>query len=103
MTLKYYSKIWQAMLVLVKNNMRRHVALIRAFPKQDSHLSEAETILIKTIAEYKEDNILDDSKFFHCYILTDILILYIGHKPDRDMAILVGLQKNIFTLPDFSL
>lgn len=62
-TLKYYSKPWQSMLMLAKNNMRRHVALVNAFPERDHHLCEAENILIKTITEYKEEHVLDDSKF----------------------------------------
>ena len=91
MTLKHYSKIWQSMLVLVKNNMRRHVALMHAFPKHNNHLNEAENILIKTISEYKEEHMLDDSKFSHCYIPTDFVILYIGHEVNCDMAVLMGL------------
>jgi hypothetical protein len=31
-TLKYYPPSWQAMLELAKNNMRRHIALVNAFP-----------------------------------------------------------------------
>jgi hypothetical protein len=62
-TLKYYSKAWQSMLIAAKNNMRRHVALVHAFPERDNHLNEANNILIKTIAEYKEQYPLDDSKF----------------------------------------
>ena len=90
-TLKHYSQTWQPMLVVAKNYMRRHVALINAFPERDNNLNEAGNILIKTITEYREEFSLDDSKFFYCYIVTDFVILYIGHEVNRDMAILVGL------------
>jgi hypothetical protein len=77
---------------------------IHAFPERDNNLNEAENILIKTIAECKEEQLLDDSKFFHCYIVTDFAILYIGHEVNRDMAVLVGLWKILsFALPDSSL
>jgi hypothetical protein len=44
--------------MLAKNNMRRHVALINAFPERDHHLCEAENVLIKTITDYKEEHVL---------------------------------------------
>ena len=68
------------------------------------HLNKAENILIKTTAKYKEEHMLDDGKFSHCYILTDFVILYIGHEVNHDMAVLVGLWKfPSFALPDSSL
>ena len=52
----------------------------------------------------KKNMCLDDSKFSHCYILTDFVILYIGHEVNCDMAVLVGLWKFLsFALPDSSL
>ena len=67
------------------------------------YLNKAENILIKTIAEYKE-HMLNDSKFSHCYILTDFVILYIGPEVNYDMAVLMGLWRFLlFALPDSSL
>ena len=31
-TLKYYPPSWQAMLEIAKNNMKKHIALVNAFP-----------------------------------------------------------------------
>lgn len=54
-TLKYYLPLasWQAMLKLAKNNMRRHIALVNAFPLWDRDLKEATLILRNTITEYE--------------------------------------------------
>lgn len=47
------------MLMTAKNNMRRHVAVVNAFPEREKH--EAALILTKTITEHKENKL--DSKF----------------------------------------
>ena len=73
--LKHYSKIWQSMLMLVKNNMRRHMALRHAFPECNNHLNKAKKFSSKPSLNTKNIHVLDDSKFFHCYILTDFVIL----------------------------
>ena len=53
-TMKYYPKPWQCMLITAKNKMRRHVALVNAFPERENHLEEATAIISKTISEYRE-------------------------------------------------
>ena len=60
-TMKYYPPRWQAVLEIAKNNMRKHVALVNAFPRRDRDLKEATLILNNTITEYqrKEGNILE--------------------------------------------
>ena len=71
-TMKYYSNSWQAVLLMAKNNFRRHVALVHAFPEREKHLKEATQILRETIAKYTEGgNELDNSKcpFFPCVII----------------------------------
>lgn len=64
-TMKYYPPCWQAMLEIAKNNMRKHVALVNAFPRRDRDLKEATLILNNTITEYqrKEGNILEPGCF----------------------------------------
>lgn len=52
-TMKYYPQSWQAMLEIAKNNMRKYVALINAFPQRDRDLKEATLILKNTITEYQ--------------------------------------------------
>ncbi len=39
--MKYYPQGWKNMLEMAKNNMRRHVALVNAFPRRDRDLKEA--------------------------------------------------------------
>ncbi|KAF8808225.1 hypothetical protein BYT27DRAFT_7337869 [Phlegmacium glaucopus] len=60
-TMKYYPPGWQAMLETAKNNMRRHVALVNAFPRRKTDLKQATLILTNTIAEYQmvADNVLE--------------------------------------------
>ncbi|KAF8800631.1 hypothetical protein BYT27DRAFT_7216909 [Phlegmacium glaucopus] len=48
-TMNYYPPGWQTMLEMVKNNMRRHVALVNAFPQRDRDLKEATLILNNTV------------------------------------------------------
>lgn len=64
-TMKYYPPHWQAVLEIAKNNMRKHVALVNAFPRRDRDLKEATLILQNTIAEYEriEGNILEPGHF----------------------------------------
>ncbi|KAF8800630.1 hypothetical protein BYT27DRAFT_7262788 [Phlegmacium glaucopus] len=73
-TMKYYPSGWQTMLEMAKNNMRRHVALVNAFPQRDRDLKEATLILNNTVTEYQriEGNALEPE-----------------YSPDRDMSILV--------------
>ncbi|KAF8800223.1 hypothetical protein BYT27DRAFT_7314444 [Phlegmacium glaucopus] len=72
--MKYYPPGWQTMLEMAKNNMRRHVALINAFPQRDRDLKEATLILNNTVTEYQriEGNGLEPE-----------------YSPDQDMSILV--------------
>jgi hypothetical protein len=53
------------MLEIAKNNMRRHVALVNAFPRRDRDLKEATLVLNNTISEYlrTEGNTLDPGRF----------------------------------------
>ena len=51
-TMKYYPPGWQAVLEIAKNNMRKHVALVNAFPRRDRDLKEATLILNNTVIEY---------------------------------------------------
>ncbi|KAF8799595.1 hypothetical protein BYT27DRAFT_7217631, partial [Phlegmacium glaucopus] len=80
-TMKYYPPGWQAMLETVKNNMRRHVALVNAFPRRETDLKQATLILTNTIAEYQmvADNVLEP-----------------GYSPNRDMSILVFNEHSTF-------
>ena len=55
-TMKYYPPCWQAMLKIAKNNMRKHIALVNAFPWRDRDLKEATLILKNTIMEYERIN-----------------------------------------------
>jgi hypothetical protein len=72
-TMKYYSKSWQSVLLIAKNNFRRYVALVHAFPDREKHLKEATHILRDTIAKYTEEgNELDDGKSPSC-ILSNFL------------------------------
>jgi hypothetical protein len=70
-TMKYYPPCWQAMLEIAKNNMRKHVALVNAFPRRDRDLKEATLILKNAITEYQrtEGNILDPGCFFCLFTL----------------------------------
>lgn len=80
-TMRYYPPCWKAMLEIAKNNMRRHVVLVNAFPRRDRDLKEATLILNNTITEYLriEGNTLDP-----------------GYSPDRDMSILVFNEHSSF-------
>ena len=51
-TMRYYPTGWQAVLEIAKNNMRKHVALVNAFPRRDRDLHEATLILNNTVREY---------------------------------------------------
>jgi hypothetical protein len=64
--MKYYPSGWQSMLEMAKNNMRKHVALVNAFPRRDTDLKEATLILNNTITEYLqiEGNTLETG----CYV-----------------------------------
>lgn len=64
-TMRYYPPCWQAVLEIAKNNMRKHVALVNAFPRRDRDLGEATLILNNTITEYQriEGNTLDQGSF----------------------------------------
>ena len=64
-TMKYYPSCWQAVLEIAKNNMRKHVAFVNAFPRRDRDLKEATLILKNAITEYQrtEGNILDPGFF----------------------------------------
>jgi hypothetical protein len=76
-TMKYYPPCWQAVLEIAKNNMRKHVALVNAFPRRDRDLKEATLILNNTIAEYQriEGNVLDPGYFhyFSNFLVVDLL------------------------------
>lgn len=65
-TMKYYPPGWQSMLEMAKNNMRKHVALVNAFPRRDRDLKDATLILNNTITEYLqiEGNTLETG----CYV-----------------------------------
>jgi hypothetical protein len=67
-TMKYYPPCWQAMLEIAKSNMRKHVALVNAFPRRDRDLKEATLILKNTITEYEriEGNTLEPG----CFLLS---------------------------------
>ncbi|KAF8808096.1 hypothetical protein BYT27DRAFT_7211689 [Phlegmacium glaucopus] len=80
-TMKYYPPGWQTMLEMAKNNMRRHVALVNAFPRRDRDLKEATLILNNTVTEYQriEGNALEPE-----------------YSPDRDMSILVFNEHSSF-------
>ncbi|KAF8802115.1 hypothetical protein BYT27DRAFT_7261232 [Phlegmacium glaucopus] len=69
------------MLEMAKNNMRRHVALVNAFPRRDRDLKEATLILNNTVTEYQriEGNDLEPE-----------------YSPDRDMSILVFNEHSSF-------
>lgn len=69
--MKYYPPCWQAVLEIAKNNMRKHVALVNAFPRRDRDLKEATLILNNTITEYQriEGNTLDQGSFHFFYTL----------------------------------
>lgn len=64
-TLRYYPPGWQAMLEMAKNSMRKHVALVNAFPQRDRDLKDATLILNNTMTEYLriEGNILEPGYF----------------------------------------
>lgn len=86
-TMKYYPPCWQAVLEIAKNNMRRHVALVNAFPRRDRDLKEATLILQNTITEYQrtEGNVLDPgfSSFFSSFSLLIIcfrIFCWSGHE-----------------------
>src|ERR1700678_640099 len=89
-TMKYYPSGWKAMLNIAKNKMRRHVALINAFPRRETDLKVASIIISNTIEEYKEEgNTLEPglvSLNFHLLIIE----CFLGYSLDRDMSILVG-------------
>ena len=53
------------MLEMAKNNMRKHVALVNAFPQRDRDLKDATLILNNTMTEYLwiEGNILEPGYF----------------------------------------
>jgi hypothetical protein len=65
-TMKYYPPSWQAMLEIAKTNMRKHVALVNAFPRRDRDLKDATLILRNAITEYQriEGNALEPGFFF---------------------------------------
>ena len=66
-TMKYYPPSWQAVLELAKNNMRKHIALVNAFPRRDRDLKEATLILKNTITEYERiegNNVLEPGSLF---------------------------------------
>lgn len=66
-TMKYYPPSWQAVLELAKNNMRKHIALVNAFPRRDRDLKEATLILKNTITGYERiegNNVLEPGYLF---------------------------------------
>ena len=54
------------MLEIVKNNMRKHIALVNAFTQRDRDLKEATLILKNMITEYERinGNSLDPGFFY---------------------------------------
>ena len=50
-TMKYYPPSWQGVLEMAKNNMRKHIAVVNAFPRRDTDLKDATLILKNTITE----------------------------------------------------
>lgn len=75
-TMKYYPTCWKTMLEIAKNNMRRHVAIINAFPRRDRDLKEATFVLNNTITEYLriDGNTLDPS-YFIIFLNYQLLII----------------------------
>jgi len=75
-TMKYYPPGWRAMLEMAKNNMRKHVALVNAFPQRDRDLKDATLILNNTVTEYLqiEGNTLEPGCFF-CFFTYWLLIV----------------------------
>jgi hypothetical protein len=74
-TMKYYPPSWQAVLEKAKNNMRKHIALVNAFPRRDRDLKEATLILKNTITEYERiegNNALEPGCLFVFFNLLDI-------------------------------
>jgi len=57
------------MLEIVKNNMRKHIALVNAFLQRDRDLKEATLILNNSITEYQqiEGNTLEPGLFLFCF------------------------------------
>lgn len=75
-TMKYYPPGWRAVLEMAKNNMRKHVALVNAFPQRDRDLKDATLILNNTVTEYLqiEGNTLEPGCFF-CFFTYWLLII----------------------------
>ena len=91
-TMKYYPPCWQAVLEIAKNNMRKYVAVVNAFPRRDQDLKDAMLILKNAITEYEkiEGNTLEHGFSFVFFFKTSqLLIISLGYSPDRDMSILV--------------
>jgi len=59
-------KGWDSILTIAKNNVKRHVAVVHAFPEREKF--EASLILTNTMEQYREEHQLEDRK---SYILTD--------------------------------
>lgn len=89
-TLKYYQGAWQTILITAKNKMRRHVALVNAFPERENHLEEATALITKTISEYREKGVplKGKSSLYNQLVISEYFIL--GFVPNRDMSVLVG-------------
>ena len=51
-TLRYYSQVWRGILEVAKSRMRRHVALVNAFPRREVDLAVAAKLVTNSMGEY---------------------------------------------------
>jgi hypothetical protein len=93
-TLRYYSQSWQGVLAVAKSRMRRHIALVHAFPRREADLSVATKLISNALGEYitLEHHLpMEPGLFFLCSFFS-----YPDHNsildcpPDRQMSILVS-------------
>ena len=69
-TLRYYSTSWWGVLECAKHRMRRHVALVHAFPRREADLGVSSKLIANSRAEYLEydDHLPLEPGFFFSFI-----------------------------------
>ena len=81
-TMKYYPPGWKAMLNMAKNKMRRHIALINAFPRREMDLKVASLIISNAIEEYKEEGSILESGSVLLNFHSLIIDCFLGYSLD---------------------
>ena len=93
-TLQYYDGLvgWPNVLIHAKQRFAMYISVINAFPKRETHLKDAETILARAVIDFQDQggDIDNGQKIHHAHIKYQCSLKFLlAYEQTRDMNILV--------------